>query len=83
MVTLTLMDPVHVQIEVSADDERQIKTGDRAIIYPKDPAQDGKRVPVYAIVFEKSAVADPKFRTFRIDLIVRNARRHLESQDPN
>ena len=74
VVTLTLMDPVQVQVEVSADDERAIKTGDRAIIYPKDPLQGGQRVPINGIVFEKGAVADPQLRTFRIDLIVRLTR---------
>jgi hypothetical protein len=71
------MDPVHVQVEVSADDEREIETGHRAIIYPKHPSKNGERVPVNAIVFEKSSVADPKLRTFRIDLIVRNERSHV------
>lgn len=82
VVTLTLMDPVHLQVEVSADDEREIQTGDRAIIYPKDPLQNGARIPVNAIVFEKGAVADPQLRTFRIDIIVRNQRRLLSQLDP-
>lgn len=82
VVKLTLMDPVQVQVEVSADDERTIRTGDRAIIYPKDPLRDGRRVAVNAIVFEKGAVAHPELRTFRIDLIVRNERRRVEQLNP-
>lgn len=82
IVTLTLMDPVRIQVEVSADDERDIKTGDRAIIWPKDPLHDGERMPVNAIVFEKSAVADPSLRTFRIDMIARNLRRHVHELNP-
>jgi RND family efflux transporter MFP subunit len=82
VVTLTLMDPVRVQVEVSADDEREIETGDRAIIWPKDPLHDGERIPVNAIVFEKSAVADPELRTFRIDMIARNQRRHVDQLYP-
>ena len=62
IVTLTLMDPVRIQVEVSADDERDIETGDRAIIWPKDPLHNGERMPINAIVFEKSAVADPSLR---------------------
>ncbi len=50
VVTLTLMDPVLVQVEVSADAEREIRTGDRVIMFPKDPLHDGERVPVNAIV---------------------------------
>lgn len=82
VVTLTLMDPVRVQVEVSADDEREIKTGDRAIIWPKDPLYQGAPIPVNAIVFEKSAVADPALRTFRIDIIARNQRRHVDQLNP-
>ena len=77
VVTLTLMDPVQIQVEVSADNERDIKTGDRAVIFPKDPLLNGDRVPINTIVFEKSSAADPELRTFRIDLMVRNERRHL------
>ena len=82
IVTLTLMDPVRVQVEVSADHEREIETGDRAVIWPKDPLHGGERTPVNAIVFEKSAVADPALRTFRIDMIARNLRRHVEDLNP-
>ena len=83
IVTLTLMDPVRIQVEVSADDERDIETGDRAIIWPKDPLMDGERMPVNAIVFEKSAVADPALRTFRIDMIARNRRHHVDELHPD
>ncbi|MAE66590.1 MAG: hypothetical protein CMJ18_20155 [Phycisphaeraceae bacterium] len=82
IVTLTLMDPVIVRVEVSADDERMIRTGDRALIYPKDPAGDGAPIPVTAIVYEKSAVADERLRTFEIDLISRNLRRHIHDLLP-
>jgi RND family efflux transporter MFP subunit len=82
VVRLTLMDPVQVQVEVSADDERDIKTGDRAVLWPKDPLHGGERVAVNAIVFEKSAVADPALRTFRIDMISRNKRRHVDQLNP-
>ena len=82
VVTLTLMDPLRVQVEVSADDERDIETGDRAIIFPKDPLLDGERLPINVIVYEKSAVADPALRTFRIDLIARNRRRHIDQLYP-
>jgi RND family efflux transporter MFP subunit len=82
ILTLTLMDPVRVQIEVSADHERELRTGDRALILPKDPFDSDHKIPVNGIVFEKSAVADPRLRTFRIDLIARNLRRHVEDRNP-
>lgn len=83
VVTLSLMDPIQVQVAVSADEERRIQTGDRALLYPKDPLHpDGNPVQVNAIVYEKGAVADPETRTFRIELIVRNERRRIEQLDP-
>jgi RND family efflux transporter MFP subunit len=82
IVTLSLMDPIQVQVEVSADDDRRIQTGDRAVLYPKDPSNpDGTRTQVNAIVYEKGAVADPEKRTFRIDLIARNERRLIHQID--
>ena len=82
VVTLTLMDPVQIQVQVSADDERVIRTGAQAQVFPRDPIRQGESVPISAIVYEKSAVADPRTRTFRIDLIVRNERRHVDQLDP-
>ncbi len=76
-VTLTLMDPVQVRVQVSADDERAIQTGVRAQVFPKDPVEASARVPVNAVVYEKSAVADARLRTYSIELIVRNERRHV------
>lgn len=83
IVTLTLMDPIQIQIEVSADDERELRTGDRVLLSPKDPFDPNKRIEVNAIVFEKSAIADPRLRTFRIDLIARNLRKHIHEQNPD
>ena len=83
VVTLSLMDPIQVQVEVSADVDRAIQTGDRAVLYPKDPLNpDGKRAQVNVIVYEKGGVADPDKRTFRIDLIARNERRLIHQIDP-
>lgn len=83
VVTLSLMDPIQVQVEVSADQDRRIQTGDRALIYPKDPLHpDGNPVEVNAIVYEKGAVADPDKRTFRIDLMTRNERRRIHQLAP-
>ena len=83
VVTLSLMDPIQVQVAVSADDDRRIQTGDRALIFPKDPLHpDGEPTQMNAIVYEKGAVADPNLRTFRINLMVRNERRRIEQIDP-
>ncbi|MEN8133170.1 MAG: HlyD family efflux transporter periplasmic adaptor subunit, partial [Pseudomonadota bacterium] len=83
VVTLSLMDPIQVQVAVSADQDRRIQTGNRAILYPKDPINpDGELTQVNAIVYEKGAVAEPDTRTFRIDLIARNERRRIHQIAP-
>jgi len=80
VVTLTLMDPIQVQVAVSADHDRRIQTGDRAFLYPKDPLDpNGKTVEVPALVFEKGSVADSDTHTFRIDLMARNQRLGIEA----
>jgi RND family efflux transporter MFP subunit len=79
VVTLTLMDPIQVQVAVSADHDRRIQTGDRAFLYPKDPLDiNGEILEVSALVFDKGSVADPDTHTFRIDLMVRNQRLGIE-----
>lgn len=83
VVTLTLMDPIQVQVAVSADHDRRIQTGDRAFLYPKNPLDpNGKTVEVPALVFEKGSVADPDTHTFRIDLMARNQRLGIEAFVP-
>lgn len=83
VVTLTLMDPIQVQVAVSADHDRRIQTGDRAFLYPKDPLDlNGKTLEVPALVFEKGSVADADTHTFRIDLIARNQRLSIEQFVP-
>ncbi len=75
ILTLTLMDPIQVQVAVSADHDRRIHTGDRAFLFPKNPVElHGERLEVPALVFEKGSIADPDTHTFRIDLMARNQR---------
>ncbi len=83
VVTLSLMDPIQVQVAVSANEDRRIRTGDRVVLLPRDPVRpDGEPAQVYARVYEKGAVADPETRTFRINLMARNERRRIEQIDP-
>ncbi len=83
ILTLSLMDPIQVQVEVSAEQDRRIQTGARAVLYPKDPMNpDDEPVAVNALVYEKDSVADPDTRTFRIDLMVRNSRRRIDQLIP-
>ncbi len=79
VATLSLLDPIQIHLEVSADRDRRIHTGDKAWLFPKDPIDpDGTRLNVNAVVFEKGSVANPKTRTFRIALMARNERRKIE-----
>ncbi len=83
VVTLTLMDPIQVQVAVSADHDRRIQTGDRAFLYPEDPIMsNAKALEVPALVFEKGATADPDTHTFRIDLMARNRRLMVDDFAP-
>ena len=83
VVTLTLMDPIQVQVAVSADYDRRIQTGDRAFLDPKDPLDiNSGTMEVPALVFEKGSVADPDTHTFRIDLMARNRRLGIEQFVP-
>ena len=83
IVTLSLMDPMQVRVVVSADEDRKIQTGDRAMLYPKDPLDpDGEPAQVNALVYEKGAVADLDTRTFRINLMARNERRRVDQFEP-
>lgn len=83
VVTLSLIDPIQVQVEVSSDEDRNIQTGDLAFIYPKDPINpNGEPTQVNVLVYEKGAVADANTRTFRIDLMARNERRRIDQIDP-
>jgi RND family efflux transporter MFP subunit len=81
IATLTLMDPMQVQMQVSADVERSIQTGDSAVVYLKDPLNSAIKVPLNAVVYEKSTVADPKLRTYQIVLMIRNNRHHVYDRD--
>jgi RND family efflux transporter MFP subunit len=83
VVTLSLMDPIQVQVAVSADHDRRIQTGDRAFLYPENPlSREGTTPEVPALVFEKGSVADPDTHTFRIDLMARNQRLLVEDFVP-
>lgn len=83
VVTFSLQDPIQVEVNVSADDDRRIRTGDKAKIFPKDPLQpSGQRLRREALIFEKSGVADPRTRTFRITLMARNERITVEDLVP-
>ena len=77
------MDPIQINVAVSAAEDRKIQTGDRVLVFPKDPIDpDREPIAVPAIVYEKGAIADPATRTFQIDLMARNQRRLVHHAIP-
>ena len=73
IVELTMETAVKAVITVSAREEREITLGMQMPIYASDVGPSGSASFV-GTVFEKASVADSGTRTFRIGLIVPNAR---------
>lgn len=86
VLNLTLIDPIKVSVTVSADREREIQPGSHATVTPQvleGGADAGEEAQLFGTVFEKGAIADPATRTFRIDVMVRNARRNRADAGEN
>lgn len=67
VVHLVMMDPIKVDISVSSKTAESLKIrGTVNLFLP------GNEKPVYGSVYEKSTVADPETRTFRVSIITRN-----------
>ncbi|KHE90456.1 MAG: efflux RND transporter periplasmic adaptor subunit [Candidatus Scalindua rubra] len=64
---LVMMDPIKVDISVSAKTAESLKLRDSVRLFL--PGNDN---PVIGRVYEKSTVADPETRTFRVSIITRN-----------
>lgn len=71
VVQLTLIDPVKVEVTVSAEVDRQVKLNTQVQIHPPDAPTDA---PWFGNVAEKNEVADPATRTFTVGAMVRNVR---------
>ncbi len=69
VLRLTMMDPIEIDVQVSAQTSRRIARHDRVRIYPEwyDEPLSGK-------VQRKSTSADPGTQTFTITIITRNQR---------
>ncbi len=67
VVHLVMMDPIKVDISVSSKTAENLKLRDHVRLFL--PGDDN---PVIGRVYEKSTVADPKTRTFRVSIITRN-----------
>ena len=82
IVTLTLIDPMKIVFNVSAENERLVQVGAQVRVFssalPSSVSSDGSHV---GIVRLKTAVADARTRTFRVDAMLRNFRRSDNARD--
>ncbi len=68
VVVVTMMDPIHIEVSVSAEMARNIQPGDPVLLYPS--TINGEAVK--GLVEKKSVVADPGTRTYKISCMGRN-----------
>lgn len=66
---LVMMDPIKIDVAVSAETARRLQIADPARIYVP-----GRTEPIVGAVHQKATSADPGTRTFRISVMVRNLR---------
>ncbi len=62
-----MMDPIQVDVQVSAETDARLFYNDMVLVYPSDGTD-----PVPAMVYEKAALADDSTRTFLVTLLIRN-----------
>ena len=67
IATVVVMDPIKVELAVSAATDRGVAVGDVMQVYP--PGRDG---PEQGWVYTKETAADPRTRTFNLSIMVRN-----------
>ena len=71
VVMLTLMDPMKVSVVVSADEDRKIRYGDHAELYPRDPVHPDQQPTVLsALVYEKAEVHLNSIRIEGLDALL-------------
>ena len=64
---LVMMDPIKIDISVSSATAERLKLRDAVRLF-----LPGEEKPAYGSVYEKSTVADPETRTFRVSIMTRN-----------
>ena len=76
---LVMMDPIKIDISVSSSTADKLRLRDAVRLF-----LPGDEKPAYGTVYEKSTVADPETRTFRVSIITRNKQivGNLRPDDP-
>ena len=67
VVEMVVMDPVKIELAVSAETDRNIQYGDEMKVFPPDWPET-----VSGTVFRKATRADPETRTFSVTVLMRN-----------
>ena len=67
IVTVVVMDPMKVEVAVSAATDRGVAVGDTVPVYPP-----GREEPEAGWIYTKETAADPRTRTFNLSIMVRN-----------
>jgi multidrug resistance efflux pump len=70
VLTIQMMDPIQVELELSAAMSRKFRYGDRVRLLAR--GADGQSIPLAGFVYMTDAVADTDTRTFTVTLLVRN-----------
>jgi multidrug efflux pump subunit AcrA (membrane-fusion protein) len=65
---VVMMDPIKVDVSVSAQRAAKLRVGDPVKLYPLSGGE------AFGRVYEKSTAADPETRTFRVSILARNSR---------
>ncbi|MCA9201402.1 MAG: HlyD family efflux transporter periplasmic adaptor subunit [Planctomycetales bacterium] len=79
VLTLQMMDPIKVQVQVSSETTRRLRYRDRVEIHVAKP--DGGVIRREGLVYLVAPVADPATRTFPVTLLVQNEK--LVTQPPD
>ncbi len=72
VATVQLMDPMKIELEVSASVSRRLKIRDTIHVSSLSGLQQGVEQP--ALIYTVDAVADPQTRTFTVTLLCRNGK---------
>ena len=70
VLTVQLMDPIRIEVEVSAKQSRRLQPKGRLPVVVTMPGGDAKRMDAYIYLIDPSA--DPETRTFTVTLLMLN-----------
>ncbi|QGJ71195.1 Hypothetical protein PBC10988_28980 [Planctomycetales bacterium 10988] len=69
VLTLIVMDPIQVSVEVAPSIERTFREGDRVLVFPPESTD-----AVLGYIYKRDTVADANTRTYTLEILVRNQR---------